>query len=72
MSTKVRTTIIGAMAASLLAVTAIPAAAIVPVTHGGHGHGHGGIAAAAASVPVKHGGHGGNGGCAVTPPRVCP
>jgi hypothetical protein len=72
MSTKVRTTIISAMAASLLAVTAIPAAAIVPVTHG-HAHGgHGGIAAAAASVSVKHGGHGGQGGCAVKPPQVCP
>jgi hypothetical protein len=68
MSTKVRTTIIGAMAASLLAVAAIPAGASVPVKHGGHGHG--GIVAAAASVP--HGGHGGQGGCGVKPPRVCP
>jgi hypothetical protein len=53
MSTKVRTTIIGAMAASLLAVTAIPAAAIVPVKHGGHGHS--GIAVA--SLPIHGHGH---------------
>jgi hypothetical protein len=63
MSPKVRTTITGAMAAALLAVTAIPAAAIVP--HGGHGHAP--VLASATIAP--HGGHGG--GCLVSGPVAC-
>ncbi|HEX8157790.1 MAG TPA: hypothetical protein VF526_10440 [Solirubrobacteraceae bacterium] len=35
MSNKVRTTIIGAIAASVLAVSAIPAAALRPISDGG-------------------------------------
>jgi hypothetical protein len=67
MSPKVRTTITGVMAASLFAVTAIPAAAIV-APHGGHGHGP--VLASATILP--HGGHGGHGGgCFVKGPVAC-
>jgi len=49
MSTKIRTTIIGTVAASVLAVTAIPAAALAPHNPSPHGGWGGG----GCDIPIK-------------------